>query len=278
MRFIALHYHVFKNAGSTLGVMLEQSFGDRLGHFDLSDRDAQLNSDRLLAYLAAHPTLTAVTSHQLRYPKPTAPDCVFFDLCFLRDPIDRLRSMYDFFRQGEAGSDPLRRLAHAGPLEQFLSGLVEHYPHCVNNPQVTFLATDGAYRRPTGPADLDRALATLMDMSFPGVVDCFDESVVAGQYFWQPVFPDFQTAAPPANVTSRAGSTLEERLEEVRQACGWPLYRELLALNELDIELLHQARHEIRRRFELVPHHGERLAKLRGTIQGLATERAMTAG
>jgi hypothetical protein len=268
MRFIALHYHIFKNAGSTLERMLARSFGSALGHFEQDDRDVQLSAGQMLAYLAARPDLRAVTSHQLRYPKPAAPGYVFFDLCFLRDPIDRLRSIYDFCRQGAPGADPLRALAHAAPLAEFLAGLAAHFPHVVNNPQVTFLATDGAYRRPAGPADLERAARTMREMSFPGVVDRFDESFIAGRYFWQPVFPDLQPAAAPVNVTGKAGSTLDERLEEVRRACGRRLYRELLDLNELDLELLRQTRREVRRRFELVPDHAGQLAALRAQGEG----------
>jgi hypothetical protein len=205
----------------------------------------------------------------LRYPRPHAPGFVFFDLLFLRDPIDRLRSIYTFFRQGAATDDPLSQRAHEADLRGFLLELIDHHPHLANSPQVNMLATEGAYTRPPGPADLARATATMLDASLLGVVDCFSESMVAGQYFWHPAFPDFDIAAAPANVTAAPGSTLEGRRAEVENACGKSLFRELSALNELDLELLRRARAEVARRFQLVPRREQRLQALTGALQRL---------
>lgn len=269
MRFVALHYHIFKNAGSTIESLFERSFGPGLGRFESADRGGQLSSDQLLSYLEAHPELKAVSSHQLRYPKPHAPGYVFFDVCFLRDPIDRIGSMYSYFRKGVSDDDPLCRLAHENSLGAFVARLIAGYPHMVNNVQVNMLATDGAYCRPPGRHDLERALQTLHDMSFPGVVDCFDQSVMAGQYYWRPIFPEFQIAACPANVSSHHGSTLQQRLHGLRQSCERRVFRELVALNELDLELLRQARREVHRRERLVPEHELRMRQLREGQQRL---------
>jgi hypothetical protein len=104
-------------------------------------------------------------------------------------------------------------------------------------------------------------------MSFPGVADCFYESMVAGQYFWKPAFPEFDNAALPANVSREPGSTLESRLKAVRSACGKTLYEELERLSALDCELVHRARVEVARRFRLTPDHDRRLAELRARVQ-----------
>jgi hypothetical protein len=128
------------------------------------------------------------------------------------------------------------------------------------------LATDGAYIRPPCQMDLDRATETFLRMSFPGVADCFYESMVAGQYFWKPVFPDFDNAAAPANVSRDSASTLESRLDAIRSACGMTLYEELERLNALDLELVRRARLEVARRFRLTPDHERRLAELRTRV------------
>ncbi len=208
----------------------------------------------------------------MRYPKPEASGFVFFDLCFLRDPIERIRSTYTFFRKHPPGSDALSILAHETTLGRFVAHLVERSPHLVNNVQVTMLATNGAYLRPPSEKDLARATETLLDMSFPGVADCFYESMVAGQYFWKPVFPDFDNAATPANVSRERSSTLESRLEEVRSACGKTLYDELEKLNALDRELVRRARAEVARRFRLTPDCERRLIELRARVRMIAGE------
>lgn len=58
-RFVVVHYHFFKNAGSTIESILEREFG---GEFA---------------------TLHGLTA----------------DLCFIRHPLDRLQSMYSYLRK-----------------------------------------------------------------------------------------------------------------------------------------------------------------------------------
>ncbi|MGO9442813.1 MAG: sulfotransferase family 2 domain-containing protein, partial [Terriglobales bacterium] len=99
MRFVILHYHIFKNAGTTVENLLRKNFPHSFARFESEGRDAQLSAAELLEFVHAHPEVQAISSHHLRYPRPHAPGFVFFDLLFLRDPIDRLRSIYTFFRQ-----------------------------------------------------------------------------------------------------------------------------------------------------------------------------------
>jgi hypothetical protein len=269
MRFVILHYHIFKNAGTAIGNLLKLNFGERFSEFEGDGPDCQLSGQSLVAWLEQHPEVQAVSSHQLRYPRPEKPGFVFFDLCFLRDPIDRISSIYTFFRKNPPQDNSLSALAHEDTLGRFIAHLIENCPHMVNDVQVTMLATDGAYIRPPCEMDLDRATETLLRMSFPGVADCFYESMVAGQYFWKPVFPDFDNAAAPANVSRDSASTLESRLDAVRSACGKALYEELEQLNALDRALVQRARVEVARRFRLTPNHERRLAELRTRVLGL---------
>ena len=90
MRFLILHYHIFKNAGTTVENLLQKSFPLSFARFEGDGRDAQLSAAELLEFVREHPELQAISSHHLRYPRPSAPGFVFFDLLFLRDPIDRL--------------------------------------------------------------------------------------------------------------------------------------------------------------------------------------------
>lgn len=270
MRFVILHYHIFKNAGTAVENLLKSNFAARFAEFEGDSADCQLSGSSLVAWLERNPEVQAVSSHQLRYPKPETPGFVFFDLCFLRDPIDRIYSIYTFFRKHPSQSDSLSVLAHETTLGRFVAHLVEHCPHMINDVQVTMLATDGAYIRPPCERDLDHATETLLGMSFPGVADCFYESMVAGQYFWKPVFPDFDNAAIPANVSRDPGSTLKSRLRKMRLACGKTLYEELERLNALDRELVRRARVEIARRFHLTPDSQRRLTELHARVQAIA--------
>jgi hypothetical protein len=264
LRFVLLHYHILKNAGTTVENILDRSFGHSYCAIDKDERDAHFPNASLLSLVSRNLQLKAISSHQIRYPVPTVPGLIFFDLCFLRDPIDRIRSMYDYFREKPAVGDPVSEYANGLPLGEFVARLIGEMPWYVNDVQVNLLS-NGIVNDCPRKEDLDRASARMMRMSFPGVVDCFTESLVAGQYFLRPIFPELDCAESAVNVSTGFGSALTERVARVAEACGKRVFDELLRLNVLDFELLDRARVEIGRRYSLVPEREARA--LRESLQ-----------
>jgi hypothetical protein len=257
MRFVILHYHFLKNAGMAMADILHRSFGAGFLSIDTPDRDGHVSTAELLSLLQQNPLLKAVSSHQIRYPVPQAPGFLFFDLCFLRDPVDRIRSTYDYFNEKPAAGDPVSDLANALALGPFIQRLVEKMPWHLNDAQVNLLA-NGIANDPPTPKDFDRAVAKMLQTSFLGVVDRFEESLVAGRHFLHPVFTELglleatlpERSAEAANATAGLEGTLETRVTRVRDACDPKVYAELLRLNALDNRLVDLARAEVLRRFK----------------------------
>lgn len=268
MRYVIVHYHFFKNAGSTIENILDRNFGEHWTRFEGPGRDSILSNAALIDFLQQHPDLLAVSSHGLRYPKPVLEDCVLFDLCFLRDPIARLYSVYHFFRFKPPTDDPLSILAKEVGMREFVSHLVENCPHFVNNVQVNMLANGCTYTRAPGERDLARSIERMLEMSIVGVVDLFNASMIAAKYFLNPVFPKLDCTYVPSNNSADFTTTLEQRLRYMRECCGRALYKQVTALNELDIELVRQARAEVLRRFRLVPDHSSKLDELETAVFG----------
>jgi len=260
VRFILLHYHFFKNGGTTIEDILAHSFFENYARLDSEDFDGSVGTAELISYLRRHPRMRAVSSHQFRYPLPQEPGFVFFDLCFLRDPVDRIRSMYDYFRQKPIPGEPASDLARDQPVGGFIRGLVEHHAYRVSNVQVNMLA-NGIVNDPPVESDLARATEVMLQTSFLGVVDLFNESLIAGQHRMRPVFPSFALAQQPANVSSGLDSGMK-----FKQACDPEVYAELVRINALDTELLHRARTEVQRRFALVPDGPARLTELKQQV------------
>jgi hypothetical protein len=132
--------------------------------------------------------------------------------------------------------------------------MIADHSYRVNDVQVNLLA-NGNNDDPPGEADLDRAIERMRAIAALGVVDCFNESLIASQYFLRPVFPALAIAQQPANVSGGNAA-------EFAAACDPEVYAELLRLNKLDMRLLELARQEVHRRFALVPDGPARLAAL----------------
>ena len=86
---------MFKNAGTTFDWSLARYFGE--GFTDHRDDDAMREGASYLAdWLEQHPQCRALSSHWIT---PPLPDWQNLCLClFLRDPIERARSVYQFER------------------------------------------------------------------------------------------------------------------------------------------------------------------------------------
>ena len=70
----------------------------------------------------------------------------------------------------------------------------------------------------------------------PGVVDLFDASMVAAEYFLRPAFPQINLHYTRQNVTS-ARSETSHREKRYREWWGSSVYDDLCALNQFDLQL-----------------------------------------
>lgn len=272
-RFVIVHYHIFKNGGSTIEAILEREFGNRFATLHDTKASATLNGRQVATFLRRHPQISAISSHHLRYPKPAVRHTIIFDCCFLRHPLERLDSVYHYLRT-IAAVDTLSYCARQMSAREFLRHLANESPHMVSDVQVTQLACAGAFTRPAHREDLERASAILSDMAIPGVVEMFDESLVAAEYFLRPAFPGVKLQCVATNVSrpgKLASTSPRDRRERLMDAWGGDLYEDLLRLNQLDLELFRLAQKEIGRRIALVPESERRLAEFQARCSELRT-------
>jgi hypothetical protein len=261
-RFLIVHYHIFKNGGSTITSILEREFRGNFATVHGPDDVSVVDLASLANFVSSHESVQAISSHHLRYPKPVFPNTIIFDCCFLRHPLDRLQSLYTYF-QGILADDPLCRLAKQEHARPFFRKLIDCAPHLVSNVQVTMLAEGGAFTRPVDTSDVEVASDVVGKMAIPGLVERFDESLVAAEYFLKPAFPRLRLDYVPQNVSRPIGGSPVDRQAWLRHSWGSDLYATLENLNQCDLELWLRADREITRRLDLVPDAAKRLEDFR---------------
>ena len=260
-RPVVLHYHVFKNAGSTVDDVLERNFGLRFARLDSDDRNAVVGNDALVAFLDARPDVAAIASHHLRPPLPDHKRFAFRDILFVREPLARLASAYAFLRRTPAASDPLAARARALDARAFFALLLAEYPRHACNSQVSLIANGG--RDAATEADLSRAAETVREAAVPGTTDGFDEACVLAEIALRPLFPGFDASYVAQNVRTERTRSLPEQLDSLRRACGADIFDRLAERNRLDTALHELAGAEVRRRLERVHDRESRFASLR---------------
>jgi hypothetical protein len=264
-RFVFVHYHIFKNGGTTIESILRREFGAGFATLHGRADESVLDGRRLTEFLGEQPGISAVSSHHFRYPKPAVPGWVIFDCCFLRHPLDRLVSLYNQYRRTDSPDRLCVRASCQTPGE-FMKQLMRNSPDMVSDVQVTQLASAGAFARPANERDLEKATEIFHDMAVPGIVELFDESLVAAEYFLKPAFPELRLHHSPENV-SRPAHRRPQSSEDLEQALvdlfGAEVYEDLLRLNQLDMELFRRAKVETQRRLFLMPDPEERLVEFK---------------
>ncbi len=231
MRTVIVHYHLFKNAGTSLDHALQRQFGSAWAAYE---RPTRIEPAELGAFLAQSPSLVCVSSHNAVLPVPTLADTRVVPVLFVRHPVDRARSVYDF--ESTQGSDTLgsqmaRKLGFRGYVEWRLDYALSG-DSTICEFQTRRLAMGGR-----GDDDRRRALDAVERLPFIGAVEEYQQSIVALGRLLAGYFPALRLKPVRLNATTDPRSTLGERLEQIRARLGDPLYQRLESANGSDMAL-----------------------------------------
>ena len=243
MRTVIVHYHLLKNAGSTVDQILKQTFVEKWGTYDTDDPAGRITPKALAEYIRAHPELGAVSSHQCVPQLPAVNGLLVLPIIFLRHPLDRARSVYEFERrQGQElgpiskGADHAARLSFANYLrwrfESVENGVVHNY-------QTAWLCSTMRNVMKTQIREVDFEVAKKVIEALPafGLVERFDESL---SWFCDVFLSwgiEFNIEYSATNVSPDREATLEARLERTQQLLGKAMWDELIERNAWDIRL-----------------------------------------
>ncbi|RMF37241.1 MAG: hypothetical protein D6754_09885, partial [Alphaproteobacteria bacterium] len=129
-RTVILHYHLFKNAGTSLDEVLKRNFADRWVTREFDGLPASDNHRAVACWLAGSPEAVAFSSHTAMGPVPRLPGTRIHAIMFLRDPLDRIRSAYAFERTQDydsPGTRIARRTDFAGYVRERLDAPRERF-------------------------------------------------------------------------------------------------------------------------------------------------------
>ncbi|QEW23947.1 Sulfotransferase family protein (plasmid) [Marinibacterium anthonyi] len=197
-RTVILHYHLFKNAGTSLDQILKNNFGPRwvTREFPMSSDN---NTAQVAEWIRSEPEAVAFSTHTALGPIPQIEGVRIVSVMLLRDPIARIRSAYRFERKQDADTWGAE-LAKKHDLEGYVRARLERpKDRQCRNFQTHRLAT----LVPGDALERDRAIEGLRRLTVAGLVDDFDDAVSQLANAIRPVFPDFTWASVRANTTTR---------------------------------------------------------------------------
>jgi hypothetical protein len=243
VRHIIIHYHIFKNAGTSIDRSLADSFGEEWRRFDHPIGWRNITTADLLAFLRARPPLKAFSSHHLRWPQPSTADIRPYPLVFVRHPIDRIASMYYYFRGIQ------HEQVDGRTFPEYVDWLLSPAGSWVARSFQTIFLSDGHINEDdspeppvvASPTRLAQAKQRLEHLPEFGVVERFDESIERLSAWLRPTFPQLVFGKHRLNASQDPSPATERRRSEVADALGHARYRQLLDANEADMELYDHA-------------------------------------
>ena len=240
-RLIILHYHLFKNAGSSVDEILKRNISGSRGRRALKRIGAGIlkrdyperwvtaefpsnqgnNTPLVEEWLRDNPSAVAFSSHSMQGPIPRIEGAHVVSLMLFRDPIYRIRSAYLFDR---LLCHDLAKDCHSIKSYVLKRLAIPRDRQCRN------FQTQRLARLMPGPEpELDRAKTALDLLSVAGRVEAFGEVMARLAYSLSDYLPNFVWYDFRANASRRYGADME--LDEETKAL---LRRE----NALDYELL----------------------------------------
>jgi hypothetical protein len=243
-RCIIVHFHFFKNAGSSVEYLLEQQFGADFERFEPGAPTETFPATVLEPMLENNQQLRALSSHTICFPLPSRPDWSVFPVVFLRHPLDRILSVYNFERKQDS-QNPGAIAAKTHGLGDYIEALLAT-PHerALCNYQAWMLA-DHSADIADDDALLQAALKTSNRLPVVGVVDEFAESVRRLTQWLSPYFPGLDLQPVRYNRTSPVLSQLDERIDGLRKSIGNRLFERIESENSVDFELYRMARQRL---------------------------------
>lgn len=235
---VLVHAHLFKNAGTTLDWSLERSFG--AGFCDHRD-DAQMRgSPQYLAdFLLKNSQLNALSSHWLPFPLPRINGVQLHPLVILRDPIERILSVYEFERR-QAVDHPGTKKAREGDLQSYVRWRLDAGTGpVIRNYQVRMLS--GEYPGTSIQRQFEQATSLLESLPAIGLVERYRESAVLFENAFKASAPALDLAFQRQNVRDSSDRrSPEERRASVEDQLG-DLLEAVRDANSLDIALYRSA-------------------------------------
>ena len=256
-RNLLLHYHIFKNAGTTFERVLDENYGDGHITFDGPFSFSVINQDQLSTIIQRHPNAIACSSHQIHLPPPSATQFRLIPVVFIRHPLLRIRSVFLFGkRSAEKVLDTVKRRDPLAGLEEWITQKLSENLLQISNLQTSMLSR--CYNLPPklegreGRAHLDLQLAInhLSVVPCLGRVEYFDIDVSS---FTETLsrfdIPFVYTKRQAENVSSPDfQNTVEEQLRSMEQSLSPETWQKLHWLNHQDLALYEIAHEMVEKR------------------------------
>lgn len=235
-RSVLLHYHIFKNAGTSVDSILSQCFGDSFMAVDGPVPEFFINQTEVNVMVRNRAQVKVLSSHQIRLPLPDDRRIKYLPIIFIRRPELRLQSMWRFQRSRN-DAHPATTLAKQLDFREWVRFNLEERRHsALMYQQALLLSFQYDQRTPMNHPDiLGRAIRNVDSLPFVGIVEDFEASMRIYERLYQPLAPELSfDHLPQLNRSSDEDHAIDEQIAKIEDELGPSLFCELADRMHLD--------------------------------------------
>lgn len=236
MRNVIFHYHFFKNAGTSFDAILARSFPGRWVEREFERPRSTSGKKEVIEWIISSKDSVAFSSHTANFPLMVIPDINVIPFIFLRHPIARLKSVYEFEKKQEPRLTFGARLAEKTTFSEYIEGSLDFVDdkQC-RNFHCDKLASDLDDDR----LKLIKAVSVIDEIPCFGIVRLFDESIRLFKKKYGYLYPEFVVDNVRENYTSLLSET--ESIKEIENILEKKLFQHLIDANSNDLILYQHA-------------------------------------
>ena len=240
MRQAVFHFHLFKNAGSSVDKVLKDSFPGAWQEKEFRFTKKHWPYEEIRDWIISTPDIVAYSSHTARLPLPKLDDVEIFPIIFIRHPLIRLYSGFRYERDQDADT-PGARKAKEADFKTYLDWRLSRKNDAsaknfqANRLSHLFRAERG---RLTEQVDLEKlAMQALDSLPFIGFVEQFDQSIASLSRALARRGLEISTSDAKENVNSDLTVSTEDRVAAIRDDIGEELFARYCEINAVDLKI-----------------------------------------
>lgn len=235
MRTVILHYHLFKNAGTSLDATFKANFAEGEWLTKEFSPQPEKNKMEVTEWIVNNPNAKCFSSHTAILQVMQIENVKVLPVIFVRHPIDRIASVYNFEKRQTSdsfGAVLAKNTDMAGYIETRLS--LKHDRQCRNfhtDRFATMISKDFG-------TELDRALQVLQVLPFVGIVEEFNNSLQQLEtWLREEGFSEINLKPLHKNVSRDQSKSLHIKLIEIEKQIGATIFQKLQKENQADLAL-----------------------------------------
>lgn len=233
-RRVVFHYHLFKNAGTSVDKILKDSFPDKWATREFKYKSIHTANPGVETWISENPEIIAFASHTARLPVPEIENTEIFPVIFVRHPLLRIYSGYIFETTQDADT-PGSRLAKANDFPEYLDKRMKRPKDATaRNFQATRIAN--LFKPADGTLEA-RAMRALEILPFLGLVEQFEPSMSTLKRVLARRDLNLVGTDAKENVSSKSKKNFEGQVKEIRKMLGSEIYKTFESKNKVDLKI-----------------------------------------